>query len=145
MAGAGSTGLGCAIADTRGVLVHQDAVFAQASRQEWSGWRGHALPADALQALQRDARAFQGRTLVLRARLEHGLLFLRARPLVPADRLTERERAVARLLAGGLTHKEAAQRLGRAPATVRNQIASAYGKLGVDNVVALAVELQRME
>ena len=45
---------------------------------------------------------------------------------------------MAREYAAGRTYKEIAHAFGVAPATVRNQLQSAYGKLGVDSKIALA-------
>ncbi len=55
------------------------------------------------------------------------------RPLRKFDLLTRREAEVARLLADGKSHKEAARRLAVAPSTVRNQTQSIYSKLGVNS------------
>ena len=50
---------------------------------------------------------------------------------------------MAALAAQGLSHKEVAQRLGLAPATVRNQLAQVYQRLEVHNVIALAQAMQQ--
>lgn len=55
----------------------------------------------------------------------------------PAESLSSRESEVAMLFAAGSNHKRIAQRLGLAPATVRNHLSACYRKLGVDNRVAL--------
>ena len=59
------------------------------------------------------------------------------------DRLSPREREVAQLLAGGATHKQAAQMLGSAPATIRNQTQAIYDKLGVRSRAQLASAVLR--
>lgn len=51
------------------------------------------------------------------------------------------ENEAAQLVADGLTYKEAARRLNRAPATVQNQLHSAYRKLGITNKNSLRVAL----
>lgn len=55
--------------------------------------------------------------------------------------LTRGERAVAAEIARGLSYKAAARALGISPSTVRNQLHTAYAKLGVNNKVALARRL----
>ena len=70
---------------------------------------------------------------------------LTLRPLQKFDFLTARERDVARLLAGGKSHKEAARLLGVAPSTIRNQTQSIYAKLGVDNRASLAGTVSAFE
>lgn len=56
--------------------------------------------------------------------VQHGLVWLHARPRVRADDLAPKEAVVARLIVQGNTYKEIAQALHRAPATVRSQIRS---------------------
>ncbi|MFB7703226.1 LuxR C-terminal-related transcriptional regulator, partial [Streptomyces niveus] len=59
--------------------------------------------------------------------------YARSRPPAPrwASRLTEREAAVLRLMATGLTNAEIAERLGVGPATVKSHVASVLAKTGV--------------
>lgn len=53
--------------------------------------------------------------------------------------LTPRELAVVRLVARGLNDKDVARELRTSPYTVRNQLASARGKLGLANRTLLAL------
>ncbi|XJC73585.1 response regulator transcription factor [Delftia tsuruhatensis] len=64
---------------------------------------------------------------------------------VRSRRAVPREATVARLVVRGLTHKQIAVQLQRAPATVRNQIRSIYEKLGIANVASLAEALRLMD
>jgi DNA-binding CsgD family transcriptional regulator len=57
--------------------------------------------------------------------------------------LTPRERAVARLVAGGATNPEVAEALAVRRATVRNHLSSALRKLGVEHRTQLAERLLR--
>ena len=66
---------------------------------------------------------------------------LTLRPMEKYDLLTSREQDVARMLASGKSHKEAARIFGVAPSTIRNQTQSIYDKLGVDNRAALATAI----
>lgn len=70
-----------------------------------------------------------------------GLQKLSLRPLQKFDLLTKREQLVARVLAQGMSHKEAARTLGIAPSTIRNQTQSIYQKLDVDNRASLAASV----
>ncbi len=138
-------GRAAAIGDARGVLSHVDPRFLALLAAEWArpdGTRVDRLPAPLVAHFQRGETTWTGHATVVTRRLEHGLLFLRARPRVAADDLTPRERVVAELAAGGHTHKEIARRVGRAPATVRNQIRSVYQKLGVTHVAGLIEALR---
>ena len=49
----------------------------------------------------------------------------------PEEKLTEREREVVRLMAGGYSNKEIAHALGTAEGTIKNQVSSILSKLGV--------------
>ena len=55
----------------------------------------------------------------------------------PWHGLTIAERAVAELVAGGLTNREAARRLGVSPHTVDDHLRSVFAKLGVHSRVEL--------
>jgi DNA-binding NarL/FixJ family response regulator len=55
----------------------------------------------------------------------------------PIDSLTDSELAVARLLAQGMTHKEAARHLARSPDTVRGHVKAIFTKLAINNAVLL--------
>lgn len=67
----------------------------------------------------------------------HVLTELRLVPQRASDKLSAREREIADLIARGQTHKEIARSLGLAPATVRNQTARIYDKVGVSSRAAL--------
>jgi len=133
---------GVAIADLRGVIYHAAPQFEDLLRAEWNGSDEGVLPGALLEQFREGADRVVGRTLVVRRQVEHQLLFLSARRRCGADALTVRERAVADLIARGATHKEAARRLVRAPATIRNQIQAIYAKLEVANVAGLIEALQ---
>ncbi|MDR2334183.1 MAG: helix-turn-helix transcriptional regulator [Burkholderiaceae bacterium] len=137
--------LGSALADPRGMIHHMDVVFEHTLRAEWPGWQGHRLPEALMAAAQRGHGRLVGRTLVVTQFAQYGLLWLRARPRCAADGLSPREAAVARLVAQGLTHKQIATQLQRAPATVRNQIRAIYEKLDVTNVASLVQALRMVD
>ena len=135
-------GVGTAMSDPRGMIHHMDAVFAEALQAEWGGWRGPRLPSAVMKAAEQGSQRFKGHTLVISLRAEHGLLWLRCRPRCAADDLAPKEFVVAQMTAKGLTHKEIAQVLERAATTVRSQMRSIYGKLGVSNVAELIEALR---
>lgn len=131
-----------AVADVRGVIYHADQVFAELLRVEFGNPHRGRLP-DRLVAHFADKRPFVGNEIVVRAsHPEQGLLFVKARPRLPIDRLTEREREIARLLAQGATHKQVARSLNRSPATVRNRTQVIYEKLGIHGVAELVAHVQ---
>lgn len=134
-----------AVADLRGVVLHADARFEALMRSEWEGWRMGALAPALIQQLQAGSRGFTGRAVVVRCQVQQQLLFLRARARCPADALSARELQVARLFAHGHTHKQVAQQLVRAPATVRNHLQAIYAKLEVSNVAGLIAALREAD
>ncbi|HZJ66871.1 MAG TPA: response regulator transcription factor, partial [Kofleriaceae bacterium] len=82
----------------------------------------------AIRALARGDTWFQP---ALTASLRRGI---EARPhdrAALAERLTDRERDVLRLMAGGYSNREIADVLDTAEGTVKNQVSSILGKLGV--------------
>lgn len=110
----------------------------------WPEWDGDHLP-DRLQSLigVPGEHILTDRGLVVQCEdapgLEGmGLKKLTLRRLTPFDLLTHREREVARTLAAGKSHKEAARLLGVAPATIRNQTQAIYAKLGIGNRASLS-------
>ena len=102
---------------------------------------GSRIPAVLMESVSSECKPFVGRTLVAIPKVRKDLLMMRFRPLCAADSLAPRQREAAELVAQGFTHKQAAQRLGRSPATVRNQMQEVYRKLNVQNVAALAQAL----
>ena len=53
--------------------------------------------------------------------------------------LTSRERQIVCILASGATNREIAARLGLREQTIKNQLSTIYGKLGLRNRLELAV------
>ncbi len=131
-----------AVADLRGMVYHATPSFDALLRGEWSAVPDGRLPQPLMQRFASGNSRFAGRTLVARCHVERELLFVNARPSCAADHLTPREWQVAWLLAKGLSHKEIARQLDRAPATVRNHIQAIYRRLGVGSVASLVNELQ---
>ncbi|MCA0374304.1 MAG: LuxR C-terminal-related transcriptional regulator [Gemmatimonadetes bacterium] len=128
---------GCA--DLRGRLHAATPRFLALLATEWPDWRGPDLPPAVVAAF---TAALSGRpraeaTLfgAVALRITHAAPYVRldARARQPWDALRPRERTIATLAADGQSHKEIAQTLGVAPATVRNHLARVYDTLGVHN------------
>lgn len=132
---------GTAICDAQGCLIFSDARFRELLAAEWGTRPVVKMPGPAWAAFAAGRSAFLGGAVLIRSLADQGLLMLTARPRCAADRLTEREMAVARRVAKGLTYREIATELHRAPATVRNHIQAIYEKLGVSNIVGLIAAL----
>lgn len=142
----GETGhrAGAAACDAQGVVREADARFLAQLQAEWPDWRGPWLPAP-LAALAAApgvvADVPVGRASTARCQALGPLRLLHLRPRRPADDLPQRLRQVAALAAQGHSHKAIAARLGLAPATVRNQLADLYRRLGIRSRAALAASL----
>lgn len=134
-----------AIADSRGVLYHADPRFRELVRREWRTEDEERLPKPLLESLVGEEHQVTGRQVVVRCRLERGLLYLKARRRAAVDDLTARELLVARLLASGLSHKEVASKLDRSPETIRAQARVIFSKLEINNVTKLVPLLAMRE
>ncbi len=140
----GDASLEAAIADARGVVHYATPGCEEMLRAEFGRTgQGGRLPSALMEWMRARPEPFVGRTFAAMHRVRKDLLFIRLRALCAADRLPPRQREAAELMAQGLTHKQVAQRLGRAPATVRNQMQEVYRKLGVQSVAALAQALNQ--
>ncbi|PMS38509.1 LuxR family transcriptional regulator [Trinickia symbiotica] len=100
-----------AIVDHAGVLQFADPEFEALIQAEWPAGTVRRLPGAAHVALTSGdgSRQYTGRTLIMRYVAEAGIIFVRARPRVPADGLTPRELSVVQAIARGYTHKEIAR------------------------------------
>lgn len=135
---------GVAIAETNGCLHHIDASFQSLMRGEWNAWNSAVLPSELLLTCQSARSTFRGRTCIIQSHIEHGLLFLRGRTRCNADSLTAHEKRIALYISEGLTYKEIARELNRAPATIRNQIQAIYEKLQVNSIAMLIAEMRKV-
>lgn len=140
----GDTHHDAAIVDARGVIHYATSGCAEMLRSEFgpSDLPGR-LPSELMDCFRGRSGSFMGRHIVATHRVRKDLMYVYLRPRCLADSLAPRQRDAAELVAQGLTHKQAAQRLGRAPATVRNQMQEVYRKLEVQNVAELANALRQ--
>ena len=127
-----------AIADTRGVLYHADRRFKELLDQEWAIKNNDRLPENLMQEMMGGQGQAIGAKIIVKCSAEQGLLFLKARPKLAVDNLSAREFLVAKLMASGLTQKQAALKLERSPDTVRSQIKTVFDKLNINNITLLA-------
>lgn len=137
----GDASMAAAIADQQGVIHYTTATCTQMLRAEFGADARGRLPSALLAWIAQSSGPYVGKTCVAMHRVHKDLVYMRLRPVCPADRLAPRQREVARLMTQGLSHKQAAQQLGVSPATVRNHITDIYRRLGVQNVLELAQAL----
>jgi DNA-binding CsgD family transcriptional regulator len=131
-----------AFIDQAGSVVQAEEGFAASVAKRWPAWKGKALPA-LLRATVERARFVPGRwtgddAWAVRAAPAGLLTLIELRQASPLDRLSPREKQVAKLYAEGATHKEIARIVELTPATVRHYLREVYAKLSIDNKANLA-------
>jgi DNA-binding CsgD family transcriptional regulator len=121
---------GVALVNRSGWVLASRAPFSTQARDEW-GAAGPRIPAEILPDRAEPAR-WRGRAIQVQVQPLEQLFLVRARSRCPLSRMTPREQQVAEAFASGQSYKLVAQKLGIAPSTVRNHLASIYDKLGIN-------------
>lgn len=96
-----------------------------------AGARGFMLKDVSYEQLIRAIRSIAAGETLFQPAITQRLLRNVAPGSPPEERLTDREREVVRLMAGGYSNKEIAHALGTAEGTVKNHVSSILSKLGV--------------
>jgi DNA-binding CsgD family transcriptional regulator len=128
-----------AYADSNGFLYYADPGFTVLLTGEFPAWDGRTVPQPWLDdVVVRGKTLCLGRSMSLDARVQGGLVFLRAHALSRIDELSPRERDVAARFARGHSHKDIARDLELSPSTVRHHLKSIYAKLAIHDKAELA-------
>lgn len=132
-----------ALANFNGCLHFVEPKAIQLLQREWKQWTPPLLPRQLIDTLRQEKeKIFIGASIAVKAAVQGNMICLVISPRADnKSSLTAAEYRAARLAAEGLQYKEIARQLGVSPATVRNQLHSAYTKLGVSNKTALAAAL----
>ena len=123
------------LADFNGCLHFVEQKAIQLLQLEWKQWTPPLLPRQLIESLRKNKeKVFIGVSICAKASVQGNMICL----VVTAKnnqemKLSSAEYRTAKLAAEGLQYKEIARQLGVSPATVRNQLHSAYTKLGVSN------------
>jgi DNA-binding NarL/FixJ family response regulator len=96
-----------------------------------AGARGFMLKDVSYEQLIRAIRSIAAGETMFQPAITQRLLRNVAAGPPPEEKLTEREREVVRLMAGGYSNKEIAHALGTAEGTVKNHVSNILSKLGV--------------
>lgn len=108
-----------------------------------AGARGYLLKGAALEEIARAIRTVHAGQSYLEPRIASKVI-AQLRPGPRPTALSDRERAVLRLVAGGRSNKQIARALGITERTVKFHVTSILNKLGADNrAQAVAVAAQR--
>ncbi len=134
-----------AVADRLGRLQIAPPAFQQLLLQEWPDWSGGDLPEPVGRQLAAKGYRLVGERITIKATPMNDVFLLQARARNGADTLSLREVEVARLVASGRTRKQTAQKLGIAPATVRNHMSAVFAKLGISKQSELASALHVLD
>lgn len=132
-----------ALANFDGCLHFVEPKAIQLLQLEWKQWTPPLLPRQLIVSLSQEKEMiFTGASISVKATVQGNMICL----VISARRnrqlsLTAAEFRAARLAVEGLQYKEIARQLGVSHSTVRNQLHSAYTKLGVSNKTALAAAL----
>lgn len=121
-----------AMFDRNGVLLHSEGPLHELLIAEWTDWNFTALPDTVrLDFTKNSSGSLTGHYLRVDWRTISNFLLVRIELLGSFDRLSPRERAIARMFGYGHTYKQVARQLGISPATVRHHLRQAYGKLSI--------------
>lgn len=132
-------GSSTALATPGGCLHFVDPEAIRLIQLEWKEWTPPLLPSPLIDSLRQNSEMiFVGVAIYVKASMQGNMICLtiteKRKQQMP---LSMAEYRAARLAAEGLTYKEIARQLDISPATIRNQLHSAYRKLGVSNKTAL--------
>ncbi|HEX8885725.1 MAG TPA: helix-turn-helix transcriptional regulator [Noviherbaspirillum sp.] len=139
-------GSSTALATHDGCLHFVDPEVIRLIQLEWKEWTPPLLPRLLIDSLrQNNEMMFVGTAIQVKASVQGNVICMtitekHSQPMP----LSMAEYRAARLAAEGLTYKEIARQLAISPATIRNQLHSAYRKLGVPNKTALRNALSEL-
>lgn len=127
-----------AICDRFGILHAIEDSFVALLHEEWPAWRSAQLP-QPLSSLSAESAggAYRGALIVVDSSHFGDLTLLEAHQNTAVDRLTAREREIAKLYALGKTNHEIADALCISASTVRNHLTALYRKLEIANKAQL--------
>lgn len=131
-----------AICDGQGWLHASGQAFASLVRTEWPDWDGLHIPPAILRLL---ATGFVGARVSVTITPVNDLWLLAFRRRTQIDRLTPRERDIARWFGRGLGYREVAEALCISPSTARNHLKNIYDKLEINSKLELAGWLRQIE
>lgn len=131
-----------ALCDRKRLLHAAGRHFASMLQAEWKDWRGPFVPADLLSASH---KSYLGSKIVVTAAPINDMWLLTARRKSHADRLTARERDIAKRFGRGLDYREVAEELRISPSTARNHLKNIYDKLEISSKVELAGMLRQID
>lgn len=136
-----------AFVDTQGTIVYADGAFAKFVSQAWPAWRGGRLPHGLIDMLASKGASSSKLPIGFYVDQQQagGLTRLDIGHPSPLEKLTRREREVARGFAQAHSYKEIAAETGLSPATVRHYLRAIYAKLAINDKAELVRLVDRHE
>lgn len=131
-----------ALCDRKRLLHAAGRHFSVMLQTEWKDWRGPFVPVD---LLSEGRKPYLGSKIVVTAAPINDMWLLTARRKSHTDRLTARERDIAKRFGRGLDYREVAEELRISPSTARNHLKNIYDKLEISSKVELAGLLRQIE
>jgi DNA-binding CsgD family transcriptional regulator len=127
-----------ALIDEFGLIHQSEESFADLLQLEWPDWFGPQLPVFLRHLLSTQNEHYLGAQVAVCIQRNGGAIDLWIRKRRLCDCLTDRERRIAELYAGGMHYKEIARTVDLAPSTIRTRLSMIYLKLNVTTKVGLS-------
>ncbi|MBC7702487.1 MAG: response regulator transcription factor [Rhodoferax sp.] len=130
-----------AVIDRQFDVVNAEDGFRRFIDAEWPDWQSASLPPQMLQWLHSKTASLKLDRIVMHRYSFADFHLLMARTRSRVDLLSKREVSIAQAFSRGLSYKEIARELDRAPATVRHHLRMIYEKLGVSDKATMTSAL----
>ena len=142
------SGKATAFIDRKGMIVYADDLFKEFIEQEWPSWKGRRLPNQMLDMIGNNtSKKTIGADIHFHLVKDDvgGLSRIEIRKPSPLDKLTIREREVARGFAAAQSYKEIAINTKLSPFTVRHYLSEIYTKLNINDKVELSKIVEKYD
>jgi DNA-binding CsgD family transcriptional regulator len=143
--GSKSNDRGVAFVDRHGMIVCTDAVFAALLSERWPSWHGRRLPKMLLETLNAPHPRTRCLDLHVEGHQAGGLIRFEIRRSCAFDKLTPREREIAKYFSQAQSYKEIAVRTALSPSTVRHHLRTIYSKLDISDKAQLVRLIDRCD
>ena len=136
-----------AFVDNKGLIIYADALFGELVTEKWPTWQGRRLPNQLLAMIEssNSSQAKRSFPFYVDKCQVGGLCRLDLRKPSPLDKLTIREREIARGFSQARSYKEIAIETKLSPATVRHYLRVIYAKLEINDKTELVKLVDRFE
>jgi len=136
-----------AFVDRNGRIVYADSAFGDLIAERWPTWNGRDIPIQLQETRKISKNSLSKKSIGFFVSQQYagGLVRLDIRKLSLIDKLTNREREIARCFALGQSYKETAILMKLSPATVRHYLRVIYEKLEINDKAELVRIVDRYD